>query len=439
MKKTLLLVFVCAVLFAVAILYTACSDDNLSIVQRSIDLHRDSLSAETWLEVEKNENVKICFDSKVRAWETSLDTKILNDSCLKVQVPTLIGVSPIMVKFSDSDNAYKLNLAVGMKYLDFKNEEVLLGYSDSSEFSIENILSTSISDLFNKKDHKKIVYTSMCDLFKRTDNKRLISVTGSYLIDKYPITNCEIIQSMRDDLSDSILTYKKEKNNSNNRCLEHDTVANEVALLQAMKYANKRSIREGLKPYYFFRSDITLSEKQKVIGYTYNKNDRIWISIDTSSDGYRLLYYDEWMMFARGGDRRNAPWDDSTSFYEYMELRQTSGPVGMFSPNGYGIYDVFGLVKEHVLFEENNKMKRRCEVYYVTSSPKPHKGVIYHPQRFPKTKSVDYLSCFKGGGNLYDNWEKINYGTIDYSSDLGGFRLIRNIGNNAKWTEEKSK
>ena len=51
----------------------------------------------------------------------------------------------------------------------------------------------------------------MCDLFKRTDNKRLISVTGSYLIDKYPVTNCEIIQSMWDDLSDSILTYKKEK------------------------------------------------------------------------------------------------------------------------------------------------------------------------------------------------------------------------------------
>ena len=211
MKKTLLLVFVCAVLFAVAILYTACSDDNLSIVQRSIDLHRDSLSAETWLEVEKNENVKICFDSKVRAWETSLDTKILSESCLKVQIPILIGVSPINVKFSDSDNAYKLNLAVGMKYLNFMNEEVLLGYSDSSEFSIENILSTSISDLFNKKDHKKIVYTSMCDLFKRTDNKRLISVTGSYLIDKYPVTNCEIIQSMWDDLSDSILTYKKEK------------------------------------------------------------------------------------------------------------------------------------------------------------------------------------------------------------------------------------
>ena len=112
MKKTLLLVCACAVLFAVAILCTVCSDDNFGKVQRTINLHRDSLNAETWLEVEKNETVKICIDSKVRSWETSLDTKILRESCLKVQIPILIGVSPINVKFSDSDNAYKLNLAV---------------------------------------------------------------------------------------------------------------------------------------------------------------------------------------------------------------------------------------------------------------------------------------------------------------------------------------
>ena len=385
----------------------------------SCNLFCSSLNAETWLEVEKNETVKICMDSKVRTWETSLASEILNASCLKIQVPTLIGVYPIHVQFPDSDSLYKINLAVGMKYLDFKNEEVHYGY-----------------DL----------------LLKAGLSRKNVSVTGKYLVDKYPVTNCEILHTLWEDIpsfstsldslnNDFIKSWMLRKHNHDfdDKCSIHDSAVTLFPLYLAMKYANARSIQEGLKPYYFFRSDITLSEKQKVIGYIYNKNDRIWISIDSSSDGYRLLYYDEWMMFARGGDRRNAPWDDSTSFYEYMELRLTSGPVGMFSPNGYGIYDVFGLVKEHVLFEENNKMKRRCEVYYVTSSPKPQKGVIHHPQRLPRTKSVDYLSCFKGGGNLYDNWEKINYGTIDYSSDLGGFRLIRNIGNNAKWTEVKSK
>ena len=121
-NKRLILV---AALSLVAILCTVCSDDNFGKVQRTINLHRDSLNAETWLEVEKNDSLNICIDAKVRTWETSLDTEVLNDSCLKIQVPTLIGVYPINVKFSDSDSAYKINLVVGMKYLNFKNEETL--------------------------------------------------------------------------------------------------------------------------------------------------------------------------------------------------------------------------------------------------------------------------------------------------------------------------
>ena len=39
---------------------------DLSSIKR-FNLNRDSLNAETWLEVEKNEVVKICMDSKVRA------------------------------------------------------------------------------------------------------------------------------------------------------------------------------------------------------------------------------------------------------------------------------------------------------------------------------------------------------------------------------------
>ena len=33
---------------------------------KKVILNREQLSAETWLEVEKNETVKICMDSKVR-------------------------------------------------------------------------------------------------------------------------------------------------------------------------------------------------------------------------------------------------------------------------------------------------------------------------------------------------------------------------------------
>ena len=78
MKKTLFLICACTVLFAVAILCTACSGDV-----RNVNLSRDSLSSETWLEVEKKEVVKICMDAKVRVWDNAPNTEVLNDSCLK--------------------------------------------------------------------------------------------------------------------------------------------------------------------------------------------------------------------------------------------------------------------------------------------------------------------------------------------------------------------
>ena len=139
---------------------------DLSSIKR-FNLNRDSLNAETWLEVEKNDFLNICIDSKVRTWETSLDTEVLNDSCLKIQVPTLIGVYPINVKFFDSDSAYKINLAVGMKYLDYKNEETLYGNDQFQMYEFET---------------------------------KIVSVTGTYLVDEYPVTNCEITQLMWDEI-----------------------------------------------------------------------------------------------------------------------------------------------------------------------------------------------------------------------------------------------
>jgi len=418
MKKTLLLICVCAVLFVVAILCTACSDKV-----RYIALNRGSLNAETWLEVEKNEVVKICMDSKVSAWETTLKTEVLGESCLKVRVPILIGVSAINVKFSDTGASHKINLAVEMKYLDFKNEEVLLG--------------------FNKKDPK-----------------RLVSITGSYLVDKYPVTNCEITQLMWDSIP-AQTSFKsmplqeihagwlsRKKNDlTKEKCDIHDSAANTVFLYQAMEYANARSIREGLKPYYIFsesneKEQGIISKGKYVIGYfdfTNHDKEFIQVTVDSTSDGFRLPYYDEWMMFARGGDKKNrAPWSNYPADEKLKHVLKyalfgtskdlyDSSPVGQLLPNGYGLYDIFGLVWEHVLFEERN----------------PFKILKNRP------------SCLKGGDNTvllnkdYNNifhatipeWKDIDYGYYKQNYNGGaqaGFRLIRNIGNNAKWTEAKS-
>ena len=409
---------------------TACSDREKYIV-----LNHSSLNAETWLEVEKNETVKICIDSKVQVWNTTLDSIVLGESCLKVRVPTLIGVYPINVKFFDTDSSYKINLAVGMKYLDFKNEEVLLG--------------------FNRYRGKDSVIKRMT--YKNEDPERLISVTGSYLVDKYPVTNCEITQLMWDTISNEpsfsnsrLQKYanqwkdRKKRSERNKNCIIKDTAACTVFLLQAMKYANARSIREGLKPYYKFSKTIE-KEEQKILSkghyiigffdFSESEDRLIQVTVDKSSDGYRLPYYDEWMIFARGGNKKNeAPWGDSSVTFEEAskyarfdtwEKFEVSEPVGQLLPNGYGLYDIFGLINEHVLFEEKN------------------------PFQFLKERP----SCLKGGDNRvakdYNRnsystlpyWKWVNYGFYESNyngGQIGGFRLIRNIGNNAKWSEVKS-
>ena len=460
MKKNLRLVVICFALIVCSLFCTSCSDDL-----KNIDLKRDSLSSETWLEVEKNETVKICLDSKVKIWETSLNTEILNDSCLKFQVPELNGINTINIKFPDSDSAYKINLAVGMKYLNFKDEETLYGNDAYQMIPYE----------------EKIVY-----------------VTGSYLVDKYPVTNCDFLQLLWDEIplnSPQIDTMendftkfwvqKKESRKNNEKCITHDSAASSIPLYLAMKYANIRSVREGLKPYYIFSNtrskyvridgramSVNRNNVEKVPEHHYfipyhdfkeHVNNIIEVYDDSSSDGYRLPYYDEWVMLARGGNKNNTPWKDSASFKEISKYAKfddkikcsdldesdffdkiksyfhwckndyESGPVGKLLPNGFGLYDMFGLVEEQVLLEKHNYSRDDYNVFYCVQRKEEKK-------REPFECKNDCPACLKGGIHRSD-LERINYGYIsnDYFPKYsGGFRLIRNIGNSAKWTEVKS-
>ena len=424
---------------------------SLKKIKRTLNVSRDTLDKENWLEVEKNEIVKICADQKVLAWETSLSSNIKNDSCLAIQAPTLIGVESINIYFPDADSSFKLNLAVGMKYLNLKNEEVLLG--------------------FNEYDKS---FANTNEFFVELDPERLALVTGTYLIDKYPITNCEFTQLMWDSIPNKT-TYshqhyrrvqeewisRKKHSKRNEKCMAHDTAATRVFLYQSMKYANARSIREGLKPYYIFletddeESTIIVDKNSKAVGYIIgyydfveHENKLIMVKIDSTSDGYRLPYYDEWMMFARGGDKKNkAPWGDSSAtfkeaskhakfksmnrdFFHSEKEMELSEPVGQLQPNGYGLYDVFGLNEEQVLLKKSHPLFTSLGVYYFNNNfPYCLKGGTYY---VTESRSID------NGHMPY--WKYFNYGRFEYGYPgiAGGFRLVRNIGNNAKWTEVKS-
>jgi formylglycine-generating enzyme required for sulfatase activity len=434
-------------------------------IQRTFNVSRDTLNKENWLEVEKNEFVKICVDAPVVAWETSLNSSILNDSCLAFQAPMYVGVEtlnvhfykeymPYYINFYNDIYSYNINLAIGMKHLDFHNESILLGFNKYPPGELDNEGEP-----------------------RNEDPERLVLLSGTYLVDKYPITNCEFLQLMWNNITTNPSftdsdrqeiaqkwAYRKKHGSRNNICAAHDSAASSIILSQAIEYANARSIREGLKPYYIIseassdlfgermsrvgdkwirtivRAPRLLSKGRYVIAYYDFSLDEygryVLVSVDTLSDGYRLPYYDEWMMFARGGDKmKKAPWGDTTATLEeaskYAKFATgakayTAEPVGELQPNGYGLYDIFGLVSEHVLFEERNPFK------ILEGRPSCLKGGNNHARK-------DHI-WYKAYRNPY--WKWINYGYTypNYvGSAVGGFRLIRNIGDNAKWTEVKSK
>ena len=397
--------------------------------ESNFNISHDSSGKDIWIEVEKNATIKLCIDKKVLAWETAINSKVINDSCLMISAPTIIGVEKIQALFPDSGINKKINLAIGMKYFNFKNEEALLGYN-----------------VFSEEVLKMIGYE------QNEDPERLVSFTGTLLVDKYPVTNCEFMQLMWDDIPDTS-TYeydvfikqahrewlsRKKHSIRNGACAAHDTAANSVSLYLAMKYANARSLREGLTPYYNFS---TTNKEEEYFGtnsyvieywdFTDHKKNHIWVSLSETSDGYRLPYYDEWMMLARAGDKTNKfYWGDSATFEEaskYAKFNTTSAQnenytelVGQVKPNKFGLYDMFGLVRERVLLKS--------------------------PLYFGNTQHV---SCLKGGGyriSLKDssfhsstNWKSFNYGYYSKGSIVcSGFRLIRNIGNNAKWENIES-
>ena len=131
----------------------------------------------------------------------------------------------------------------------------------------------------------------------------------------------------------------------------------QVSWYQAIVFCNKLSIKEGLAPCY----SINGSADPGRWGTIPTSNDAVWNKAvcNFSANGYRLPMEAEWEYACRGGTSTATAYGNSLSStqvnfngnYPYggaaegLYLKKTT-PVGSYTPNAWGLYDMHGNVWE---------------------------------------------------------------------------------------------
>ena len=148
--------------------------------------------------------------------------------------------------------------------------------------------------------------------------------------------------------------------NGENELTGDDVINNPVDAVswyEALAYCNMRSIKEGLKPYYYYDTED---------GKITDPND--WgdpeadfgsYFYDSYANGYRLPTEAEWEWAARGGENVLYAGSDDAREVAWVECSGTR-PVKTKKANGYGLYDMSGNVGEWCWDSYSTNYGERC-------------------------------------------------------------------------------